>query len=232
MRKRTLEGIIAQLSSIKGMGHVRSMRRGPTGIGFTLETLLGIRENNRGGPDLGEFEIKARREQHQGLTTLFTFNRNAWKMDPLDAIQTYGSQDKNGRLGLYYTMRLRPNSAGLFLLVEEEHVSVRSVDGTLIAQWALSDIENRFNGKVKNVLLVTAETEMRGGAEYFWFYRARWLSGGVTKSILRDQFRSEQLVLDLRLHDKGTSARNHGTGFRIQAHDLENFYQEVREVPI
>ena len=226
----TLEEVTKKLSEIKRMGYVRTLRKGPTGIGYTLETLLEIEENNISTPDLGEIELKAQRENHTGLTTLFTFNRKAWKMDPLKAVRRYGSKDRNGRLGLYYTMGLKPNSAGLFLLVEDDSVSVRSIDGTIIAKWELKEIERRFTSKVKSVLLVKAKVEERDGVEHFFFNRARLLSGGVTQSILKDEFKSEQLLLDLRLHDQGTMARNHGTGFRVNIRDLENFYQKVEEV--
>jgi hypothetical protein len=37
---------IQKLIQIKGMGFVESSRRGDTGIGKTLEDLLGITENN------------------------------------------------------------------------------------------------------------------------------------------------------------------------------------------
>lgn len=225
----SLEEIRAELSQIKSLGYVKTLRRGPTGIGYTLEELLGIEENNISVPDLGDVEIKAQRERHTGLTTLFTFNRKAWKMKPLEAIRKYGSLDRDGRMGLYYTMGLKPNSAGLFLCVEQDFVSVRSIDGSLIAQWELEEIERRFNRKAKNILLVKAKVEERDGIEYFLFNRAKFLSGGATKSIIRNQFEAEQLLLDLRLHDKGTSARNHGTGFRMNAKDLENFYQHVEE---
>ena len=225
-----LSQVIPRLSEIKQMGYVRTLRMGPTGIGYTLETLLGIEENNISTPDLDQVELKAQRENHTGLTTLFTFNRKAWKMKPLEAIRRYGSLDKNGRLGLYYTMGLKPNSAGLFLLVEDDAVSVRSVDGSLIARWELAEIEKRFQRKVQNVLLVKARVEERGGVEHFHFHRARLLIGGATQSILREQFISGQLCLDLRLHDKETSARNHGTGFRVNMKDMENFYQTVHEI--
>jgi hypothetical protein len=127
-------------------------------------------------------------------------------------------------------MGLRPNSAGLFLLVEDDSVSVRSIDGNTIAKWELKEIEKRFTNKVKSVLLVKAKVEERDGVEHFFFNRARLLFGGITKSILKNQFENEQLLLDLRLHDKGTMARNHGTGFRVNIRNLENFYQKVEEV--
>lgn len=226
----TLEEIKNRLSKIKKMGYVRSMRAGPTGIGYTLETLLEIKENNISSPDFGEIELKAQRETHTGMTTLFTFNNKAWKMNPLDAIRKYGSQDKDGRLGMYYTMGMKPNSAGLFLTVDDTAIAVRHIDGTIIAIWNLAEIEKRFGKKVKNVLLVKAKVEERDGIEYFYFNRARLLTSGTTQSILKNLFENEKLTIDLRLHDKGTMARNHGTGFRVFENNIENLYEKVEEI--
>lgn len=226
----TIEQIKKKLSSIKKLGYVKTLRNGPTGIGYTLETLLEIRENNISSPDFGEIELKAQRERHSGMTTLFTFNNKAWQMNPLEAIRKYGSLDKDGRLGMYYTMGMKPNSAGLFLTVDDTSISVRHIDGNVIATWQLSEIEKRFEAKVKNVLLVKAKVEERDGVEYFLFDRARLLSGGTTQAILKNQFENEQLVVDLRLHDKGTMARNHGTGFRVFENNLENLYEKIEEI--
>lgn len=226
----TLDEIKLKLSKIKKLGFVKSLRSGPTGIGYTLETLLEIKENNISTPDLGEIELKAQRENHTGMTTLFTFNNKAWKMNPLEAIRKYGSRDKNGRIGMYYTMGLKPNSAGLFLAVDDTSVMIRNIDGNLIAVWLLSEIEKRFEAKVKNVLLVKAKVEERDGVEYFLFDRARLLANGTTKNILKNQFENGQLLVDLRLHDKGTMARNHGTGFRIFENNIENLYKTVIEI--
>ena len=151
-------------------------------------------------------------------------------MPALDAIRKYGSLEKDGRLGLYYTMDLKLNSAGLFLFVGDTSVAVRSTDGSLIAEWKLDEITKRFNAKVRSLLLVRARVEERGRVEYFWYNRARLLSGGATQSILKSQLESGQLRLDLRLHDDVTRARNHGTGFRVYETELENFYQRVQEV--
>ena len=226
----TIEQIQEKLSKIKAMGYVKSLRKKATGIGYTLETLLDISENNISSPDLGEIELKSQREQCSSMITLFTFNRKAWKIPPLDAIKKYGSRDKDGRLGLYYTMGMTPNSAGLFLYVDNEVVSVRSIDGTTVVEWQLSEIERRFEAKAKNVLLVKAKVEERDGVEYFLFNRARLLSNGTTKAILKNQFGNGQLLVDLRLHDKGTRARNHGTAFRIYESSFGDLYEKVEEI--
>ena len=173
---------------------------------------------------------KLLRGRHTGMTTLLTFNNKAWQMNPLEAIKKYGSLDKDGRLGMYYTMELKPNSAGLFLTVSDTEITVRSIDGTKIATWQLAEIERRFEAKVKNVLLVKAKVEERDGIEYFLYDRARLLSQGTTKAILKNQFETEKLRVDLRLHDAGTKARNHGTGFRIFESSIEGLYQSVEEI--
>jgi len=228
----TIQEIQNRLSIIKNLGYVKSLRKGPTGIGYTLETLCKIPENNFSTPDFGEIELKARRDGFQGMTTLFTFNNKAWKMNPLEAVKKYGSQDKTGRVGMYYTMGMKPNSAGLFLTVDNTSIAIRHIDGNIIAVWQLSEIEKHFDAKVKSVLLVNAKVEERDGIEYFFFDRARLLSGGTTQAILKHQFESEQLLVDLRLHDKGTMARNHGTGFRVFENKLENLYEKIEEIPL
>lgn len=226
----TIEEIAQRLAKVKAMWFVKSLRNGPTGIGYTLETLLEIDENNISAPDFGEIELKAQRERHSGMTTLFTFNNKAWKMKPLEAIKKYGSYDKDGRQWMYYTMGLRPNSHGLFMRVTDDDIIVQHIDWSIIAVWQLWEVERRFEKKVKNVLLVKAQVEVRDGIEYFYYDRARLLSGWTTKSILKSQFENWELLLDLRLHDKWTSARNHWTGFRIFENNIETLYKTVIEI--
>jgi hypothetical protein len=100
---------------IREMGFVPSKRKGPTGVGYTLETFLGIDENNDAFPDMEGAELKAHRLNCSNPITLFTYDKKAWKMPPLKAVKLYGSLDKNNRQGLYYRISLKPNNAGLYL---------------------------------------------------------------------------------------------------------------------
>lgn len=211
---------------LKNKGFVPTTRRGPTGIGHTLETHLGIIENNQAHPDIEGAELKAHRSKGNNLITLFTFNRRVWKIPPLQAIKKYGSLDKNGRLGLYYTMSLTPNSAGLFLHVNQTEISVMHISGEIIATWQLQIIAQRFLQKMPALIFVSAFTEERDSIEYFHFYRAQ-LMRGTSPELLANQFREENIIVDLRLHDKGTRARNHGTGFRVYEDKLPLLFQNI-----
>jgi hypothetical protein len=64
---------------------------------------------------------------------------------------------------------------------------------------------------------------VRDGIEYFYFDRDKLLTSGTTKSILKSK-------ADLRLHNKGTSARNHGTEFRIHENDLDDEYNKIIKI--
>ncbi|GHU25650.1 hypothetical protein FACS1894172_05810 [Spirochaetia bacterium] len=227
--KMTTAEFSEKFTKIKDKGFVPSLRNGPTGIGYTLETLLGIAENNDAAPDIEGAELKAHRTDSNNLITLFTFNNKAWKMPPLDAVKTYGSLDRDGRQGLYYTMSLKPNSAGLFLYVDDNEVSVRHISGKIVVSWTLESIAERFIQKLPALIFVSAFTEIRDDKEYFHFYRAQ-LMKDTTPELLANQFKSENIFVDLRLHDKGTMARNHGTGFRTYADKLPSLFRLVLDI--
>jgi len=227
--KLFIEEFKEKFQKIKEMGYVPSQRRGPTGIGYTLETLLGISENNDASPDIEGAELKAHRTNGSNLITLFTFNNKAWKMPPLEAVKKYGSLDRDGRQGLYYTMSLKPNSAGLFLDVQKNTIAVRHISGTVVVEWILEKLAERFVQKIPSLIFVSAFSEMRDGKGYFHYQRAQ-LMKDTTPELLCNQFKSENILVDLRLHDKGTMARNHGTGFRTYEERLPQLFRLVLDL--
>lgn len=225
----TLNEFTKVFTKLKAKGWVQSERRGPTGIGHTLEKLLDLPENNIALPDLGEIELKAHRVNSSSMITLFTFNRKVWKMRPLDAIKQYGTPDENGRLGLYFTMSRTPNSSGLFLHIEAETISVRHISGQIVAEWQLQILAERFAKKIPALIFVSAFSEMRGDVEWFKFDRAQLLAG-TSADIIHNQIRAGNILVDLRLHDNITSARNHGTGFRAHEDKITLLFQTVRDL--
>lgn len=68
----TLDDFIREYKNICDMGWVRTHRSGPTGIGKTLEDLLGIVENNDDSPDFGDYELKSCRLNSNSMLTMFT----------------------------------------------------------------------------------------------------------------------------------------------------------------
>jgi hypothetical protein len=79
------------------------------------------------------------------------------------------------------------------------------------------------------MIFVSAFIEYQDGQEFFHFYRAQLLEE-TTADILANQFREENIVLDLRLHDNLTRARNHGTGFRVYENKLPFIFKRIQEL--
>ncbi len=202
-RQLTLVRFRKKFAQVKAKGWIKSKRKGPTGIEQTLEQLLGIEENNIALPDLGTVELKAHRIGSSSMITLFTFNRKAWKMDPLAAIKKYGTLDDNGRLGMYFTMARTPNSIGLFLHVDETTISVRHISGEIVAEWQLKALAKRFMQKTPGLVLVSAFSEMRGDTEWFKYDRAQLLTETST-DIIKNQFLSGNVLFDIRMDRRPT----------------------------
>lgn len=68
----TYKEFLEKLKEIKEMSYVKTHRRGNTGIGKTLEDLLGIKENNVPSPNHRMFELKSARKNAKSMLTLFT----------------------------------------------------------------------------------------------------------------------------------------------------------------
>ena len=227
----TLEEFQKEFEKLRKSGWVKSKRSGNTGIGHTLEVLMGLPENNLPTPDLGLIELKSRREFSSSLITLFTTDKKAWKVKPLVAIHRYGLIDENNRPNLYRTMSLTRTAAdgGLFLSVDEKAVHVEDKKDGIVASWDLKSLAARFEEKFPQLLLVTAKNEQRTDGEWFHYTDAR-LVWGTSPEIFRDEFAAGRIYLDLRLHDGGGWARNHGTGFRVTEQNLARLFANTRDL--
>lgn len=71
----TIEEFQIKFKEIKAKGFIPTTRKGPTGIGHTLETHLGIIENNDAEPDIEGAELKAHRTKAKGLIQLRQHNK-------------------------------------------------------------------------------------------------------------------------------------------------------------
>lgn len=212
-----LAELTEKLFEIKRVGYVVSLRKGNTGIGYTLESLLKLKENNLNSPDLGEIEVKSQRNGVSNRVTMFTFNRGVWKLKQKCLIEKYGYVDTNERHSLYCTVNNSPNNQGLYLKIEEESVRLKHVDGTLVAQWSGEVLIETVKKKMPALIIVLADTRLNSdNKEEFWFNEAYFLTNPDEDNFL-DLIRKDIVVVDVRMHLRHTGVvRNHGTGFRIE----------------
>ncbi len=221
----SLNELTDRLREIQRRGYVKSIRKGPTGVGHTLEQLLELEENNFTDPDYGEIELKAHRSDLSSLITLFTFDRGAWITSQLAAIERYGIRVDSERINLYSTLTLTENNRGLYTYPDESSVMILDELGNIVASWSYESLRRRIGQKIRELVLVLAKVKKLNNAEYFHYFTASFHFGELIDWNLKELFENGKLLIDLRLHSKAGKIRNHGTGFRIHEQNLPDLYR-------
>lgn len=213
----TFDEFVENLREIEQMGYVETHRAGNTGIGKTLEDLLGIEENNVPGPDAVGVELKSTRRHSNNLTTLFTKEppRNERRLWNQDLVRELGYVDDKGRQALKVTIEPDvPNNQGFYLDYDASSVSVSHEEYGVCATYPLDFLQETFEGKMPELVLVIADVR-EDDREHFWYNEAYHLHGfdpGAFLGLMRDGV----VTLDLRMHVKDSgNIRNRGTAWRI-----------------
>ena len=218
-----------KLSEINQKGYIPSERANNTGIGYTLETQLGVKENNLRTPDLGDIELKSRRIKSTSLLTMFTFNDSIWKIEQKEVIQQYGYY-KDGRWRLYTTVKNKPNNRGFYIKIEQDYLRLYHEDGLCAIEWQLEVLIDNLKNKFSNVLLVEADNRKVGENEEFWYKEAHLLTGIIVEKFL-EYIKNGTIAVDLRMHiNKNGGVRNHGTGFRLHRRYLETCFNNTERL--
>ncbi len=225
----TLQELKNRLQAIKEQGFIEAQRRSSTGIGYTFETLFGVKENNLPIPDIGgRVEIKTMRRDSQSLISLFTFNRGVWHIQQKDLITKYGYIDKKGRYALKNTLFYeRPIPQGIRLDIDERKNTIHLIDVNtmaILATWDVYVIVGKFMTKLSRLLLVIADRKRQKGREYFHYNEAYLLSDPNPRNFLA-AFKRSLIGIDIRMHlNENGTVRNRGTGFRIKEGNLIELY--------
>lgn len=211
----------SKLQKISSKGFIPSKRKGNTGVGYTLETLLGLKENNVRLPDLGRIELKSKRRHATSFVTMFTFNRGVWKLPQSSIIERYGYHDKTGRKALKCTVTVRPNPQGLKLTTSEQALQLRDRNGKLIASWNADALMEYFSQKLPSLILVIADTRRAENGREEFHYNKAYLLRNPSKQGLLKLIKQGHVVVDLRMHLKSNGqVRNRGTAFRVAEDNL------------
>lgn len=186
---------------------VPSMKRGRTGVEFTLLKLLGLAENKIFVPEIGIVEIKVARSvggtwYNPYVPTqiqLLELQNVEWQMDPKEAIEKYGLPDRRGRYGiLSHLIYFEQGITGIWLDIKDGAVMLRHY-GTVIAKWYVSDIYEQFKSRRRALIYVMASTQMGGNLEWFRYDRADLGFDASIDSISREiEYRHVEFRLRLR----------------------------------
>ncbi len=231
MSLNSFEDLKKRLVEIKEMGFIKTHRVGETGIGKTLEDLLGINENNVPGPNaLGWIELKTFRKDAKSMITLFTLAPSPPKINSI-LLEKYGYTSLRGDRKILHTtvnglnFNTIKGNLGFKIDVEKDKINLVHFKDGVIAYWEEERLKDAFERKIKNLLLIKAETRGEGKNEEFWFNEGYLLSEFSFKSF-KKLIKEGIILIDIRIGQYCDGrTHDHGTGFRILPDKLDLCYQ-------
>ena len=237
------EELLKKLKEIGSKGFIPSMKSGDTGIGFTLETLLGIKANSNCDPDYHGIEIKSARKRNDTATargrhvTLFS-KVPAWAKSPYTArksLETFGYRDEESkRLQLFCSIdAVKANSLGFKLEPRPEddclvNINLKRVEGGEdVFLWMMNEIAKSFSEKHQESFWVAANTKRISGLEHFEYAEVRHTRKPSISSFDR-LISTGGICVDLTMSEKGKSAvRDHGYLFRVYGSSFDELFPTV-----
>jgi hypothetical protein len=224
--------LLDKLREISARGFVSTLRNGDTGIGYTLETLLGIAANTSRAPDYKGIELKASRKKtgRANRVTLFSQVPN-WKLSPADAaslLETYG-YEKEGRQQLYHTINaVKPNSIGFMLEVDRgrdwlKQNYVEGGAGRHLTTWEFPKLRKALSKKHPSTFWVKADVENDGAGESFHYVEVVQTRSPRIWSF-DTLIEAGSITVDYTLADAGSRVRDHGYLFKIHPTDFHALF--------
>lgn len=232
----TYPELIEKLTAIKKRGYIRTHRKGNTGIGKTLEDLLGITENNIPGPNATMMELKSARKNVSSMLTLFTKSPLPKRANSI-LLQRFGyeSAPGNRRKKLHTTInavsfnRLK-GKPGFKIDIKSDRINLINPQNEVLGYWDRETLRNSFERKLPKLLYVKAETRGEGANEEFWFNEA-WLLEDFDFSNFLKLLREGIIVVDTRIGQYPDGRpHDHGTGFRVFPDKLDLCFRNRERV--
>jgi len=250
------DSFLARMVDLKRVGFVESHRVGDTGIGKTLEDLLGITENNIAGPDFATYELKSARRDSSSMLTLFT-KAPMPKGANHELLDAFGYRQRKkishvaqGHISAYLGLSkiqesdipieekelhvtvdsLKLNSVGLKLEVKGNTIYISNLRG-IEAYYEENYLREAFEKKYRHDLVyVLANNRKEGRKEYFHFNEAQLLSG-FSFERFSEAVRIGTVKLDIRIgHYPNGKLHDHGTGFRVFPISLPLCFARIKKI--
>lgn len=232
----TYTELLQRLKEIKGMGFVKTHRSGNTGIGKTLEDLLGITENNVPGPDARMIELKSARKGSKSMITLITKAPLPPKANSV-LLERFGYKPAKGkgRKELHTTVNAADYNTlkgklAFKISIRGDRITLVSVKKEILGYWGKETLRKSFERKIPKLLYVEAESRGKGINEEFWFNEA-WLLRGFDFKNFIDLLKKKMGFVDIRIGQYPDGRpHDHGTGFRIFENKLELCFEHREKI--
>ena len=174
-----------EFTRVKELGLVKSLRKGPTGIGFTFETLLNKKEDQSSTPDFRSIELKCKYAYSKSPLALFNCSPfRDGEFATRYIFETYGYHAYNNPDNdiifyrrLYSNYSLDYNGYKFNLQVDYDKKQILMIarkNGKFVENvcyWDFELLEHRLTEKLTNLAIVYAYPYRRNNSEYFKYVK-------------------------------------------------------------
>jgi hypothetical protein len=233
--------LLGMLRGVARKGWIQTLRPGDTGVGYTLETELGIPANSRASPDYKGIELKSHRIGRGTRAQITAFSKVPdWKNSRLRSSKDiliergYFSAAKQRRQVFHEISALKPNSIGMQLgltkdstLLEQFFVPHDSPETRVRdVQWAMSTLQSSMKKKHRETMWVEAETTGAGKDEAFRYSRVVHTSG-YDKDSLPILLESGAMTVHYLIKETATGgAKDQGYLFKVAPKYLRTLFEQ------
>lgn len=241
---KDFNSLMEKFKAIKGKGWIKTIRKGPTGIGKTFESLLGKQEDCFSIPDYFDIEIKTKRYSTNEPFCLFSAEPDGEELFESERIRTtYGYPSKKNPQFAVFNASIRATrytqiANNIFTLKIDRqnnklYLIVFNFQGDLIDDktwWSFELLEQFLNRKLRYLAIIKAYNKYIQGEEYFKYEKLNTYKKVIFKRFI-DLLEQGKIIVNFKIGVfLGTyrygQPHNHGTGFNIYEKDIQYLYEE------
>ena len=241
---KAFKELLEKLRGVSSKGYVMTLRPGDTGVGYTLESMLGIQANSSKAPDYYGIEIKSGRSRTHaaGQTTVFSQVPN-WQISRLkgskDLLWTRGKYNESkGRQQLFHEISaVSPNSYGLKLEMDYpsslmHQVFISGSEKETDVSWAIEKLKSRLLEKHHETVWVTAQCKGGGENEEFWYDRLKHTES-VDAEALPLMLETGAISIHYTIKETPTGgAKDQGYLFKTSPKNLDLLFTKVEQIDL
>ena len=220
-----LSEFLNKFDQIHSMGWVNSLRTGSTGIGYTFEALMGIKENNDRRADYNGIEIKCKQIKRISTSGKINLFQQAPKWEnnekSINLLRRIGKLNDDGLYTCNSQITTSANNLQLMLRTNAEEHKIELLKALeRLGHWPYGLLENRLQEKHSRSVFVKADVKnLPKGQKYLYNEVLYCERPSIEKFVSLVEAR--QLVFELIMHElDGGRVRNHGYPWRLVNEDF------------
>lgn len=238
--------LFKKFAKIREQGWIKSNRKGSTGVGYTLEKLLGIEENSLPIADYEGIEIKAMRIFSRKRIHLFNAAPDGDFLFPYERVlENIGYPSKknpkykvflSAANGKNYTNIGYSKKVKLYVNREKQKIDFLVADKfykniKIDVSWSFDLLKSKIEQKIKELAIVKAEHKFINETEYFFYRRIEFYKIKDFNTFLKlIEDGTIKISFKINAHTTGINEGkidNHGTDFSIKEEDIEKLFTKI-----